>query len=859
MAIRSLYDAAQGNDTPWAIAKLDKHSSSEVTAIESFLVPASSEGDEVAPRHTDHLHGLTSFLSDDMEPQSENQPMTIANGRLLSAHTHIADFSELHCATNNHFPNNAKPPTQHTSRQSTSPDMAPPTVQRSHRVKYKESAFAPVLHEQVHEQEQHEAPLASDTRSSRLHMIIPTLPSASPPTITSERKDITQLLSTGPAPTPAKTAEAQKTPISDSSSSQPSDQQYTSPTIDSAIDMRDRNRRHHKKVPAEEDQEVIFEGRRPGNASNAATGTKKHDNANVIPVSKADGDADRPALAAKSTNQTTPNNSWKPDATTKPHSSKPGQSSGKAEPVKKQTIQESEQKYPENSWNTDHPPLPNDARFNNGSPSKRNNHSGRVRVDRKNNRKPRETPWIKDSLIPKGDPNRHQVRWSSSPSRDSSPLDSNRASSGWGTRRKREDDGAPLGDWSGGMAPALIDWDCRAPFKDPKTEEKIDKWLANVDSELAHVNQVTFTDGAKTFSFTTTSSGERVVIPEENGDVVPRYWIQTRAEGQTLSVFWINHISPDSSLKLFDDGDLDLVKPWWQRYVDANSCMLQEYDHPWIAGNDPDESAEERLAREYDTGGLTASANRKAAEKAKGEAERKRRQARLAKAHRFTGARTSSAASAMPNGIKPGLNNIFLRSANQADMIPLRDIYNRYIDNTFVVPETSRRTESDMNKRLQAARDAKLPFIVACQRGEVVKARNKKQNGGEAMVMSDRIVGFAFAADWVNEEQSIYRATVQMEVLVDMEHYMKNIGSCLVDKMVGLLDPTFMERGGYETVGEELDGIGPSKVVSNVMIRYSYEAQSTEKLAWVSGWLNRRFGFEKVADLQGVAQKFDKK
>ena len=50
-----------------------------------------------------------------------------------------------------------------------------------------------------------------------------------------------------------------------------------------------------------------------------------------------------------------------------------------------------------------------------------------------------------------------------------------------------------------------------------------------------------------------------------------------------------------------------------------------------------------------------------------------------------------------------------------------------------------------------------------------------------------------------------------------------------------------------------------SKVVSNVMIRYSYDAQNTEKLAWVSNWLNRRCGFEMVADLQGVAQKFDKK
>ena len=254
----------------------------------------------------------------------------------------------------------------------------------------------------------------------------------------------------------------------------------------------------------------------------------------------------------------------------------------------------------------------------------------------------------------------------------------------------------------------------------------------------------------------------------------------------------------------------------------------------------------------------TASVNRKAAERAKRDAERKRKLARVAKAYKASGVHAPSVASAMPNGIRPGLN-LFLRSATKADMVPLRDIYNRYIDNTFAVPETSRRTESDMLNRLQAARDVKLPFIVACQRGEVVKARNKKHNGGEDMVMSDRVVGFAYATDWIDEEDSIYRTTVQMEVFVDMDHYMKKIGSCLADKLMFLLEPYFLERGVYETVGDELDGIGASKVVSNVMIRYSYEAQNAEKLAWVSGWLDRRLGFQKVADLQGVAQKFDKK
>lgn len=862
MAIESLYmyALAQGSDTP--TEELDNQPSSEVVAMESFLVPASSEHDEVecTPRHIDQSEGheLTSFLSDDTKRQSGIQPVTIAYDRLLSAHTNIADLAEPNYTTNNQILNNAKSDSHHASRQATALNMAPPTAQRPRRVKYKESTINPVLHEQDEQDEQVQPDqLASDSRPLP-HMIISTPPSASPATTTTlGRKDIT-LPEQGSKP--AKTAEAQKAPKSDSSSSQPSDQQSSSPNTDSTVDMRDRNHRRHKQapqVPTEENQELLFHGRRAGNLSNATTSTKRYGSSNGAPTIKADGETDRPALAAKSTNQTTSNNPGKPDAMSKPHSSTTGQTSWRPKPVKSHPIHESEQKPPANNWDTGHPPLPNNVRLNGGSPSKPHNYNGRVRTDRRNGRKPRESPWIKDSLISKGDPKRHQARWSS-PSRESSSPDSGRASSGWGTRRKRENDGAALGDWSGGLAPAAIDWDSRAPFKDHQTEVRIDNWLATVSSTLAHVAQVSFTDGAKAFSFSTTSSGERELIPQEMGDVAPRYWAPTHMEGNIIAVFWNNHISIESSLKMLDDGDLDHVKPWWQRYVDAKSCMLQEYKQPWIAGNDPDETAEERLAREFDTGGMTASVNRKAAERAKRDAERKRKLARVAKAYKASGVHAPSVASATPNGIKPGLN-LFLRSATKADMIPLRDIYNRYIDNTFAVPETSRRTESDMLNRLQAARDVKLPFIVACQRGEVVKARNKKHNGGEDMVMSDRVVGFAYATDWIDEEDSIYRTTVQMEVFVDMDHYMKKIGSCLADKLMFLLEPCFLERGGYETVGDELDGIGASKVVSNVMIRYSYEAQNAEKLAWVSGWLDRRLGFQKVADLQGVAQKFDKK
>jgi hypothetical protein len=77
--------------------------------------------------------------------------------------------------------------------------------------------------------------------------------------------------------------------------------------------------------------------------------------------------------------------------------------------------------------------------------------------------------------------------------------------------------------------------------------------------------------------------------------------------------------------------------------------------------------------------------------------------------------------------------------------VQLRDIYNRYIDNAFVVPETERLTDADMLERWQAIKNAKLPFIVACQHGEIIKARNKRFNGGEDMVTADKVVGFACA------------------------------------------------------------------------------------------------------------------
>lgn len=633
----------------------------------------------------------------------------------------------------------------------------------------------------------------------------------------------------------------------------------------SAVEMRGKNKSHERKKQlhplTEDDQEVVFRGRSVGR-SNVTNDSWRWDPALGALVSNTSGTSYKPAPPSKASNQKSAAipkpNAASGDSTNLKHSTWAQETSAKAPKPRENwastnnnndwSQQDDGTATATGGWDTGHPPYPSKARLN--AEASQSKHQARTSAkpfhQNSRARKPRESPWIKDSLIPKGDPNRHKVRWSSS---ESSSFDSDCASSGWGTHRKRDDNGAGLADWAGGIGPASIDWDSRSRFRDHQSVAKIESWLDQNLIVLEEVKATDLTNDESAYPFATTQSEEHVVALKDQGDVAPRYWFVAHLDGKSAKFFWLEHIDPQGDdVKPSDEEDLQGATPWWDSYVDDEHIMLKSFVHPEEVGIDPDdENAEQRRARENDKGAANAGESRKAAEKAKRETQRKRALAKREKAHKLSGTYDSSS----PNAIKPGLN-MFLRPAAKEDMVQLRDIYNRYIDNAFVVPETDRLTETDMLERWQAIRKANLPFIVACQRGELIKARNKRFNGGEDMIMPDKVVGFACAADW-SDGTCIYRPTVKLEVFVHMEQYMKHIGSCLADKMMSLLDPQFIERGGYDVEGLERG----DRVVSNVLVRYSYEAKKTDKLKWVSKWLKTRYGFEQVADLQGVAQKFD--
>ncbi|KAL1587729.1 hypothetical protein WHR41_03683 [Cladosporium halotolerans] len=495
------------------------------------------------------------------------------------------------------------------------------------------------------------------------------------------------------------------------------------------------------------------------------------------------------------------------------------------------------------TWDPGHPPYKSDSYFRREQLRAEQAKASKTSADLKGkgrqevNQKPseyRKSPWLKNSEIPKGDPKRHQTRWSSS---SASSIDSNRVSSGWGDCMKSADAvRGDLADWAGGIGPAAIDWDSRPRFRDNQSAEKMEVWLDVIFSELADVHYT------MTFFPSPESLEAKAFDATVSDHIAPRHWVPDTVDLLPADAFWAEHIQSNKPEPL---GEFDLAdaEPWWQTYHNSECNNIPLLRFPAVVGVDPNEDKEQKLKRELDFGSNHATTNRINFEKAKKQMARDRALAKRNNAHKFSGAYKEVI---NENAIKPGLN-MFLRSARREDVVQLRDIYNRYIDNAYVVPETDRLTDADMAQRLVKGKDAVLPFIVACQRGERVKD----------VVMPDRVVGFACAVD-LKEKHSIYRPSVLLEIFVPMEHYMKNIGNCLLDKMMCLLDPGYFSRGGYDCFGDELDGTGAIRDVSNVLIRYPYDAANSDKLEWVSKWLKKRAGFEKVADLKGVAKKFDK-
>ena len=405
---------------------------------------------------------------------------------------------------------------------------------------------------------------------------------------------------------------------------------------------------------------------------------------------------------------------------------------------------------------------------------------------------------------------------------------------------------------------APINWDARPAFRDNQSAAQIERWMDVIENELGGINMAV-------------SKEEIIGARELCSEVAPRYWIPIVKGTETLQAFWSGLLNL-SGVTLIDEDDLDGAIPWWQLYECNKESTLEPRAHPEISGVDPDETEHERLTRENDEGSNYHTANRKRLERAKIEAERKKRTRVQEKAQKIS-KRTNNGEDRkvsdsfialmfhadMLQPIKPGLK-IYLRSAKPSDAKAIRDIYNHYVSYTVYTPEIQKRTTADIEQRYNDIVRNKLPFLVACKRGDVHKPRRgKKKNADvEPIVLPDEVIGFAFADDY-NDMLSMYRFTAEIEVWVHEDHYMKGIGTCLLDKLMAMLDPEYLERGGYDTEGEELEGVGPMRIIQIIMINLPYESDKPARLEWVGKWLTSWLGFEQEANMRHVGMKNGKK
>ncbi|CAK3860578.1 Hypothetical predicted protein [Lecanosticta acicola] len=500
----------------------------------------------------------------------------------------------------------------------------------------------------------------------------------------------------------------------------------------------------------------------------------------------------------------------------------------------------------------------------------------------------RSNRWPTKADFPKPDPTRWDTDWHESPNANEHSSGST-ADKGWEKEAAQARAEQGLRDWNGQLAPAPIDWDSRPAFRDGQSAEHIDAWMSNIEKEMKTTNpkvtlhelhtveNVTFyfgTTGVRSArsvedfgtemseqvpppSYQETSSngdpGQQKLENAENptlepmGDIVPRYWIDIPFGKQAPQDFWKDFIkckTPETA----DDGDLDGVKPWWENIVKGGQ-FLQVLEQPEVLGPDPTETSEERLQRENDRGSDFAAENRRNYEIAKKQHKLEKQQKKANKKKRLELKRLETEAPPQsPRTFAPS-KKIFLRVAHPDDAAAIRNIYNHYVDTACVTPEMERVTTDNMVDRFWSVKQKSLPFIVACVKGEVIKARKR---GQEDLVLSDRIVGFAFA-DEFNGVNGIYRFTCEVGIFVDKEHLIKGVGKSLLDKMMAMLDPDYLERGNYDTQGDELEGVSPTRLIKNVMVNFPYT--NPRKLDWMQTWLVGWMGFRMNGHYAGIATK----
>lgn len=178
---------------------------------------------------------------------------------------------------------------------------------------------------------------------------------------------------------------------------------------------------------------------------------------------------------------------------------------------------------------------------------------------------------------------------------------------------------------------------------------------------------------------------------------------------------------------------------------------------------------------------------------------------------------------------KPAVD-MYIRPAEQKDLMGITEIYNWYITSTAVAPQLVKMTVAEWRGRIEDCRAEGFECYVAVQRS----GRDGVQQHRAAV---EPICGFVYAGD-MYDRKSIFRFTARMEVYVSKEFPHVGVGRCLIDRIMSLLDMnSYHKRGGCEWRGQELM---TRREVKKIFVEIPYWDQDIEDVAsmkWKWQWL----------------------
>ena len=404
-------------------------------------------------------------------------------------------------------------------------------------------------------------------------------------------------------------------------------------------------------------------------------------------------------------------------------------------------------------------------------------------------------------------------------------------------------------DFNGGWAPAPVDWDDRTQYRDPNLKSRVLTWADGHDFDLEnYLDPQSFSDG------------EQVNVPprfvskpktpeflDALGELCPHEWmpIEIEVEGEPFNSWWQRQLQSPPERELVKDDD-DFTKPFWERYTGWHHDQLSQLKVP-DARIDQSDNDMVKYNKGSSHNAMLTVGNSK---------QLKIERAKRDKKERLRMEHERLCYVPPPNPHSPKVN-LYVRPAEMRDVPQLLEIWNHYMENTVYDPKTSGLQADEVGERLTDIREAKLPFLVAVDRS-ARRARGPRFSGNQG---PERLLGFAYADDF-NDSDGMYRYTVEIDVFVRPEVLNKGVGRTLLDRLVSVLDPDYVPKGGYEWTCSPDDEFkyasGGQRVLEWIFVWIPHESNDKARRVWMTDWL-KRFNFEEKGYMVDMGRKLGKK